>query len=47
MFIGTVWTFIYKRRTQGVNHAMAVVATLLFLLSTAVIVLLPLSDSIS
>lgn len=39
MFMGTVWTFIYKRRTQGVNPAMAVVATLLFLLSTADMIL--------
>ncbi|KAG1805520.1 uncharacterized protein BJ212DRAFT_1391287 [Suillus subaureus] len=39
MFIGTIWTFTYKRRTRSVNHPMAAVATLLFLLSTADMVL--------
>ncbi|KAG2336886.1 hypothetical protein BDR05DRAFT_1005484 [Suillus weaverae] len=39
MFMGTIWSFTYKRRTRDVNHSMAAVATLLFLLSTANMVL--------
>ncbi|KAG1783396.1 hypothetical protein EV702DRAFT_257704 [Suillus placidus] len=39
MFIGTIWTFTYKRRTRDVNYSMAAVATLLFLLSTTDMVL--------
>ncbi|KAG2151537.1 hypothetical protein DEU56DRAFT_727923 [Suillus clintonianus] len=35
MFIGTIWTFTYKYRIRDVNRPIAVVATLLFLLSTA------------
>ncbi|KAG1859835.1 hypothetical protein F4604DRAFT_1930571 [Suillus subluteus] len=48
MFIGTIWTFTYKRHTGGVNYPMAVVATLLFLLSTAdiVIVIIQLEDGL-
>ncbi|KAG2037503.1 hypothetical protein BDR03DRAFT_999833 [Suillus americanus] len=39
MFIGTIWSFTYKRRTRGINYPMAAIATLLFLLSTADMVL--------
>ncbi|KAG1831965.1 hypothetical protein DFJ58DRAFT_242761 [Suillus subalutaceus] len=39
MFVGTIWTFTYKHRTRDVNRPMAAVATLLFLLSTADMVL--------
>ncbi|KAG1726154.1 hypothetical protein EDB19DRAFT_235036 [Suillus lakei] len=39
MFIGTIWTFTYKRRIRDVNRPMAAAATLLFLLSTADMVL--------
>ncbi|KAG1757413.1 hypothetical protein EDB19DRAFT_36257 [Suillus lakei] len=35
MFICTIWTFIYKRRIQDVNRPIAMVATLMFVLSTA------------
>lgn len=36
MFIGTMWTFIYKQRIRDINRPVVVVATLLFVLSTAV-----------
>ncbi|KAG2141102.1 hypothetical protein DEU56DRAFT_941381 [Suillus clintonianus] len=39
MFIGTIWAFTYKHSTRDVNWTMVAVATLLFLLSTADIVL--------
>ncbi|KAG1822249.1 hypothetical protein EV424DRAFT_1511281 [Suillus variegatus] len=35
MFLGTIWIIIYKRRTRDVNRPAVAVATLLFLLSTA------------
>lgn len=35
MFIGTMWIFTYKRSMRDVNRPTIVVATLLFLLSTA------------
>ncbi|KAG2140177.1 hypothetical protein DEU56DRAFT_856398 [Suillus clintonianus] len=35
MFIGTIWIITYKRRIRVVNRPAAAVATLLFLLSTA------------
>ncbi|KAG1737011.1 hypothetical protein EDB19DRAFT_1008378 [Suillus lakei] len=35
MCIGTIWTFTYKRDMRDVNRPIAVVATLLFVLSTA------------
>ncbi|KAG1805558.1 uncharacterized protein BJ212DRAFT_1283488 [Suillus subaureus] len=38
MCLGTIWTFTYKRHKQDVNRPIAVVATLLFVLSTAHIV---------
>ncbi|KAG2052716.1 hypothetical protein BDR06DRAFT_887387 [Suillus hirtellus] len=38
MCLGTIWTFTYKRHMQDVNRPIAVVATLLFVLSTAHIV---------
>ncbi|KAG2106964.1 uncharacterized protein F5147DRAFT_637000 [Suillus discolor] len=34
MFIGTIWTFTYKKRTRDVNRPIAAVAVFLFLLST-------------
>ncbi|KAG1786442.1 uncharacterized protein HD556DRAFT_1415021 [Suillus plorans] len=34
MFIGTIWTFTYKKRMRDVNRPIAAVAVLLFLLST-------------
>ncbi|KAG2140169.1 hypothetical protein DEU56DRAFT_911872 [Suillus clintonianus] len=34
MFIGTIWTFTYKKRLRDVNRPIAVVAALLFVLST-------------
>ncbi|KAG2106965.1 uncharacterized protein F5147DRAFT_761464 [Suillus discolor] len=34
MFIGTIWTFTYKKRMREVNRPIAAVAVLLFLLST-------------
>ncbi|KAG1725762.1 hypothetical protein EDB19DRAFT_1643854 [Suillus lakei] len=34
MFIGTIWTFTYKKRVRDVNRPIAAVATLLFVLST-------------
>ncbi|KAG1767856.1 hypothetical protein EV702DRAFT_979809 [Suillus placidus] len=34
MFIGTIWTFTYKRRIRDVRRPIAVIATLMFLLST-------------
>lgn len=34
MFIGTIWIFTYKKRMENVNQPVAVVAVLLFLLST-------------
>ncbi|KAG2337611.1 hypothetical protein BDR05DRAFT_970030 [Suillus weaverae] len=39
MFIGTIWTFTYKKRMRDVNRPIAAVAVLLFLLSTTHIVL--------
>jgi FtsH-binding integral membrane protein len=36
MCLGTIWTFTYKRHIQDINRPIAVVATLLFVLSTAV-----------
>ncbi|KAG1842251.1 hypothetical protein DFJ58DRAFT_732108 [Suillus subalutaceus] len=38
MCLGTIWTFTYKRHMQDANRPIAVVATLLFVLSTAHIV---------
>ncbi|KAG1781965.1 hypothetical protein EV702DRAFT_961192 [Suillus placidus] len=38
MFIGTIWTFTYKQRIRDINRPIAVVATLLFALSTAHII---------
>ncbi|KAG1783917.1 hypothetical protein EV702DRAFT_1056252 [Suillus placidus] len=38
MFIGTIWIFTYKHRIQDINRPIAVVATLLLVLSTAHIV---------
>ncbi|KAG2032986.1 hypothetical protein BDR03DRAFT_710434 [Suillus americanus] len=38
MCLGTIWTFTYKRHTQDVNWPIAVVAALLFVLSTTHIV---------
>ncbi|KAG2116303.1 hypothetical protein BD769DRAFT_1485815, partial [Suillus cothurnatus] len=35
MFVVTIWTVIYKRRVRNVNRPLVIVATLLFLLSTA------------
>ncbi|KAG1804471.1 hypothetical protein EV424DRAFT_1432111 [Suillus variegatus] len=35
MFIGTIWTFTYKQRIRDINQPSTVVATLLFVLSTA------------
>ncbi|KAG1859834.1 hypothetical protein F4604DRAFT_1153516 [Suillus subluteus] len=35
MCLGTIWTFTYKRHMQDVNRPIAVAATLLFVLSTA------------
>lgn len=35
MFIGTIWTFTYNQRIRDVNRPIAAVATLMFLLSTA------------
>jgi hypothetical protein len=35
MCLGTIWTFTYKRHIQDINRPIAVVATLLFVLSTA------------
>ncbi|KAG0702262.1 hypothetical protein DFH29DRAFT_508952 [Suillus ampliporus] len=35
MFIGTIWTLTYKRRVQDINRPIAVMALLLFMLSTA------------
>ncbi|KAG1842252.1 hypothetical protein DFJ58DRAFT_666040 [Suillus subalutaceus] len=35
MFIGTIWTFTYKKRMRDVNRPAAAVAVSLFLLSTA------------
>ncbi|KAG1829016.1 hypothetical protein DFJ58DRAFT_294284 [Suillus subalutaceus] len=35
MFIGTIWTFTYKQRIRDINRPIAVVAILLFVLSTA------------
>ncbi|KAG1851411.1 hypothetical protein F4604DRAFT_1807420, partial [Suillus subluteus] len=35
MFVGTIWIITYKRRIHNVNWPAVVVATLLFLLSTA------------
>lgn len=35
MFIGTMWTFTYKQRIRDINRPVVVVATLLFVLSTA------------
>ncbi|KAG1805521.1 uncharacterized protein BJ212DRAFT_1283461 [Suillus subaureus] len=35
MCLGTIWTFSYKRHMQDINRPIAVVATLLFVLSTA------------
>ncbi|KAG2037504.1 hypothetical protein BDR03DRAFT_956751 [Suillus americanus] len=48
MFIGTIWTFTYKRRTRDVNYSMVVVATLLFLISTVdmVLVIIQLEDGL-
>lgn len=43
MFIGTIWTFTYKQRIRDINQPSTVVATLLFVLSTAVS-FLPLSS---
>ncbi|KAG1827778.1 hypothetical protein EV424DRAFT_596629 [Suillus variegatus] len=34
MFIGTIWTFTYKKRMRDVNRPIAAVAVFLFLLST-------------
>ncbi|KAG2344935.1 hypothetical protein BDR05DRAFT_164024 [Suillus weaverae] len=34
MFIGTIWTFMYKRCIRDVRRPITVIATLLFLLST-------------
>ncbi|KAG2337642.1 hypothetical protein BDR05DRAFT_970072 [Suillus weaverae] len=39
MFIGTTWTFTYKQRIRDINRPIAVVATLLFALSTAHIII--------
>lgn len=39
MFIGTIWIFTYKRRVRDINWPIAVVATLLLVLSTAHIVI--------
>lgn len=36
MFIGTIWTLTYKRRTRDINRSTVAAATLLFLLSTVV-----------
>lgn len=35
MFIGTIWTFTYKQRIRDINRPIAVIAVLLFVLSTA------------
>ncbi|KAG0702251.1 hypothetical protein DFH29DRAFT_508473 [Suillus ampliporus] len=35
MFIGTIWTLTYKRRVRDINRPIAVIALLLFMLSTA------------
>ncbi|KAG1721867.1 hypothetical protein EDD22DRAFT_974660 [Suillus occidentalis] len=39
MFIGTIWTLTYKRRTRDINRSMVAAATLLFLLSTVDMIL--------
>ncbi|KIK36779.1 hypothetical protein CY34DRAFT_810997 [Suillus luteus UH-Slu-Lm8-n1] len=39
MFIGTIWTLTYKRRTQDINRSTVAAATLLFLLSTVDVIL--------
>ena len=45
MFGATIWTLLAQRSTQQVNYKMVTVACLLFLLSTAVRVWMPmLSD---
>ncbi|KAG2144641.1 uncharacterized protein EDB93DRAFT_1087542 [Suillus bovinus] len=38
MYLGTIWTFTYTQHMQDVNRPIAVVASLLFMLSTAHIV---------
>ncbi|KAG2142366.1 hypothetical protein DEU56DRAFT_733896 [Suillus clintonianus] len=38
MFMGTIWTLAYKKRTQDINRPMIVVAILLLILSTGHIV---------
>ncbi|KAG2110693.1 hypothetical protein DEU56DRAFT_749808 [Suillus clintonianus] len=35
MFMSTIWTFTYKQRIRDINRPVSVVATLLFILSTA------------
>ncbi|KAG2144639.1 uncharacterized protein EDB93DRAFT_525992 [Suillus bovinus] len=39
MFMGTIWTFTYKKRMRDVNRPVATVAVLLFLLSTMHVVI--------
>lgn len=36
MFMGTVWALTYKCRMQDINRPIAVVAIMLFIISTAV-----------
>lgn len=36
MFVGAIWMMTYKRRLRDINRPAVAVATLMFLLSTAV-----------